>query len=583
MDLSSLPDAELDRLLQQNAPSQQKPLGELSDAELDALIEKTPPSSIGERISQRWNDPNKGLSTLGIIKSLVGGATLPGDVYAGRADPMQSTDRVMELATIPVTGGLGLGLFGAPALGSGMMRSTAPKAAPPVVEPAANKLVTDAAEIGVQIPKAIASDNMMTQRAGTFLSNVPGVGNPLVKAKDQTIEQLGAVPARIEKQLGSGNARTAGEAAGEGIQNWITKTAKEEEGAAYAAVRELVDQEKSSPLTNTTKTLDEINLRRANAARPESPAGGMLMEGITRPQGMNVQGITDLRSSFGPKVTRDLVAKGLDEAEVKQLYGALTKDLQAGILNAGGEKALTAWKEANSLVRLNRAQRDALYKIIGRDGQAAPNSVFEKLTAMARDGARGDLKKLNLAKNTMGQRAWSEYTSGVVSTLGRDSKGEWSPAIFSTAWNKLANESKSVLFKPEHQRSLDLVNNVSKELVEQYKKFGNPSGTSQNTNILGALTFGAAGGMIPALAGALGGYVIARALAEPASAKAIANFSVAVRGASRANNQQATQMLTSAARSLANTLAQASGQDSGSIFRQLQTIVPGRSEEQKRN
>lgn len=591
MDLTALSDQELASLLAQtDQPQAAKPLEQMTDVELrNALIRAPKEDTVANRAQDLWDKPHsKGPSIIGFAKNIFSGATLPGDVLAGKVDPMspESITRSVEFASIPVTGGMGLGVFGAPqgGIGSGMMRARAPRveAPTPPVASAVDNVIQQAGELGVQIPKAIATESVPTQRVGMTLSNIPGIGNPLVEAKDKTLQQLGNAATGIQQKLGTGSERVAGEEALGGVTNWIKNDSQKPIQAAYKTVDDLVDKNVTTPLTNTAKAIEEINARRANAALSETPAGGMLKEALARTEGMNYNGLKDLRSIFGPNVSHDLVSKGIPQGESKTLYSALTKDLEASVLNAGGEQALSKWKEANSLTRLTKAQQNALTKIVGRDGANSPEAVFDKIFSFARTGARGDDRRLTLARKAMGDSAWGEVSAAVISRLGRDPSGEFSPQRFVTAWDKLSKDGKAHIFtNPDHLRDLEKINNVSKFLVKNYQRFGNPSGTAQNVNLtnigMGALGMGVVGGVtgiIPAIALAVGGRITAEALAAPATTRAIAKFSVAAKNAAALPAPKTAQALEMETRSLANALSQLSGQDAATIFHKLQSVGP---------
>lgn len=126
MDLSTLSDDQLMGLYKTTAASAPpapavNPLAKMTDQELlsaykaqKAQAAPTPPAtaSLGDKLGQMWQSPPRGPSLVGMAKNLVGGAisgaTLPGDVYAGKVDPAsdEAIKRSLDLAlTTSLAGG----------------------------------------------------------------------------------------------------------------------------------------------------------------------------------------------------------------------------------------------------------------------------------------------------------------------------------------------------------------------------------------------------------------------------------------------------------------------------------------------
>lgn len=393
----------------------------------------------------------------------------------------------------------------------------------PAAQAASAPLIEAATNIGVPLPRVLATESVPIQRAGSAISQAPLVGEPLVNAARATTEGLGAAATRVERELGAGSAETAGAAAGRDLSAWIKKTSRDEEGAAHEAVRSMITPNVITPLANTAETLAAINARRANAARGESQIGAFLQEALNRP-GLNYEGMKDLRSAFGPKNTKSLIERGLEVGEVKQIYGALSKDLEQAVVRSGGARALDAWKKANAeSVRIIGEQKQ-LANIIGVKGDVTAEKVFERIAAMASSGQRADMQGLLLAKKAMGQSAWSEVGSSLVSRMGRDAQGTFSAERFigPNGYGRLSDTAKGALFSKEHRKALDDIATVSAAIKDKISQFENRSRT-------GGTVIGAAGlsGLfiepMTTIASAIGGHVLARYLAQPVTAKAVAS------------------------------------------------------------
>jgi hypothetical protein len=228
-----------------------------------------------------------------------------------------------------------------------------------------------------------------------------------------------------------------------------------------------------------------------------------------------------LRSFLGEKTPMELASQGLAPTEVKRIYGAMTKDLGTVVREAGGPEAFTAWKEANALTRLTKLQQQALSKVVGAEGDAAPEMVFNRLVTYANSKAGADLNRLRLAKKAMGPEAWNEIGSALIARLGRAPDETFSPQRFVTAFGNMAPTARNELFSGQQQAALADLFTVSKHIQDRITRFGNPSGTARGGIIGQAITGGALWSEpISTLTTLVGARLASEALARPAVVRA---------------------------------------------------------------
>jgi hypothetical protein len=83
----------------------------------------------------------------------------------------------------------------------------------------------------------------------------------------------------------------------------------------------------------------------------------------------------------------------------------------------------------------------------------------------------------------MGSSDWNEVGSTIVSKLGRDVEGNFSPRRFLTDYGKISDAGKNVLFRSGGKStladSLDDIATISSRFKE-LEKYANPSGTSRS-------------------------------------------------------------------------------------------------------
>jgi hypothetical protein len=460
----------------------------------------------------------------GILKSIGDAVGLPGRVYSGeqplRGEDGQITDDVIKQS-------LDLAGVATPmSPGSRLAKAPMPSSQLP---PTPGQNVAMAGErLGVKLPRAVTSDKMAVQQMGKVATNVPIGGTPLRKASQNAIDDLGKAATRVQEGYGTGNTAAAGGKVRAGISDYAKNTIPAQVSKRYDAVDDLVSNTVKTPLSATAKAAKEIASRRSNAAiSDQSNATRLVEEAISKQEGLSYEGIKNLRTYIGEMVKDPrLMPANTSQAELKQIYGALSDDLRNAVKTAGGDRAAQAFERANSFKAKTAGQVKALDKIVGTGSDEA---LSGKLLAMAGSTGRADIKNLYRARVAAGKESWDELASSALATMGRDVEGNFSPDRFVTAWGKLSKQGKTALFgttgKKELAKSLDDIAAVSSRFKE-LQQFANPSGTAQNVigGSIGAGVFFEPLTVISSVAGARGASYY---LSKPQTAKQIAQWAKA--------------------------------------------------------
>lgn len=488
------------------------------------------------------------------------------------------------------------------AISPGLTSSRIPRLPPEaVVAPGSREEIVQAAQrltnrgSPVEVPNAIASDNLLTQQAGAVMRNVPGLGTPIIRNTEKTIGQLGKAVSDVAEAQGGRTAEQAGDIAGRGLREWIGPKSKAILDRAYSAVDDAIDANVRGPLEETKRVVADIQARRQNAMIPGNSEAVRLVEGaVSEPQpsaemaslikqvgpetaaklapqmgletappaGLNYRGVKDLRSSLGEMLDTGILPAGMSKAEVKQIYGALTKDLGSIAEQAGGPKGAALWKRANDLAAQVSKRREELASLVGAKGDAAGGEVFTRLKQAASTKSKADTDLLLKARKAIGGD-WEQVVSGVTAKLGVNDQGIFQPGRFLTDWGKLSEAGKSILYGTgAHKAALEDIARISTRWP-QLQKLQNPSGTAQN---VAGSTIGAASVMHPlatlatvlepATAAGLGAVgMLSRALAKPATAASAAAWTRSyARLAHGPSSAAAISQFTLQSRNLANTL-----------------------------
>ncbi len=430
-------------------------------------------------------------------------------------------------------------MLATPGLGLTRLPRSMPKVTPPAAALTPGEEVAAAGQrLGVDLPRAVTTDSPTLQQVGKVTTNIPLAGGPLRSASEAAITDLGVAAQDTRAAYGSGSQAAAGAGVREGItENLKSGPIKTRVGELYDRVDNLVDPVVTGAMPNTRNLVNTISGRRVNAALPESSATKDLETALARPGGMNYEGIKDLRTHYGEMMDGSTpVPQGMSEGEVKKIYGALSSDMRIIIAKAGGQDGLRAYQQAENAAKRWSGIRDDLGKILNTQSEEA---IFSKIEAMAGSTARADINLLGRVRGAVGPQHWDEMASAVIGKMGWPPGGTgFSPDAFLTAYKKMSDEGKRILFRStdnaSHAQAIDDIAKVS-ERFKQLNKYANPSGTGQ-TVAGGAELFAAAkavpaafaGGFVEPISlvgGIVGGRILSHVLARPMTARAMATWS----------------------------------------------------------
>ncbi len=274
--------------------------------------------------------------------------------------------------------------------------------------------------------------------------------------------------------------------------------------------------------------------------------------------------------------------EGVSGAELKRIYGSLSKDLEASVSAAGGPEAKAAFDRANKYAGLVSERRKSLAKIVGTDGSAPAETVFSRIETMAGSKGSADIAKLAQARKAIGSEDWNEVASTIISRLGRDVEGNFSPQRFITGYQKLSEAGKNVLFRSSEKANLashlDDIAKVSSRFKE-LQKFANPSGTARSV-MGGALGPAIWTAPLTTLASVISSAVLARALSRPASAASVAKVTRAHSALASSPSPSRIASYTLAVRNLISTL-DLKAVTPADFLKSLQGPMPARAEDEK--
>jgi hypothetical protein len=433
---------------------------------------------------------------------------------------------------------------------------------------AANEAVQAADRLGVPLPRVLATDSRATQAIGEGLGSTY-MGAPIRKATAATDAALGAKADELAQKAGTaGSSEATGNSLRDALNAYIKEKSPAKVGAAYDALEQKGGQalaQGTAELPSTTQTAQDIMARRAASAGGASPAVKMVEEAATRPEGLTFGGIKDLRGRVGETTNFGRVLpEGASAAEYKQLYGALSEDLGAAATKAG---AGAEFQAANRLAATERNLNEKLTKIVGSTGENSGASVYDKIVKAAGSSSRADLGQLARVRSTVPQEEWNNLGSSIIQSLGRDADGNFTAQRFTTAYSKLSDGGKNVLFNPELRRALDDLHTVATK-VKDSARYRNYSGTANAVAALGIIP-AAIANPLAVIGGAIGTRAMATILAKPVTVRATSKWVQALGGFSRGASRATAATLTSTTKGLAKAIAGETGAGFEQVYQQL--------------
>lgn len=192
--------------------------------------------------------------------------------------------------------------------------------------------------------------------------------------------------------------------------------------------------------------------------------------------------------------------------------------------------------------------------VLGKGGKS-DEALFNAINSYAKAGGRSDVQTLADIVRSIPVKDRGDLAGSIVRKLGQSKQaGGFSLDLYASEWSKYTPQAKEILFgnSGPYRVALDDIAKISQRYKDIGKRFGNPSGTAQNANLLGTAAWVATSPFtaIPTL---LGAGVAAKMLSAPAGAASLAKWGKAYEALQFAANPQRMIAFQIASRNLANT------------------------------
>ena len=185
-----------------------------------------------------------------------------------------------------------------------------------------------------------------------------------------------------------------------------------------------------------------------------------------------------LRTAIGEQIADPSRIADASTGELKKTFAVLTADMQVAAEAQGG-KALRQWNQARDFWNAAMTRLEVIERVTT---SPAAEKAFNAALAGAKDGP----SLLDALKKSVPKEMFADFKSALLHQLGlarpgaQDAVGEaFSPRTYLTGWNRLAPESKAVLFGKAAplRRELDRLARIT-STFRDLDAVANPSGTA---------------------------------------------------------------------------------------------------------
>lgn len=389
------------------------------------------------------------------------------------------------------------------------------------------------------------------QAIESALSKIPGGAGPMAKAAERQAEEIGTKAIQIADKLSTtATPATAGNIIEKGIAGeggFITRF-KQGQKVLYDKLDEYLPKTANVDISHTKQTLAAMNSDIPNAPALSRWFKNAKIQGIeaairqdttpaqqtlgtqlgipVQPTPTNVmpyESIKKIRSLVGAELDNPSLASDVPRSHWKNLYAALSQDLDNAAISTGNPEAIKAMKRANSFTRAGYDRIESvLDKVVGKN---TPEEIFKSATSTT--DMQAGATKISSVMKSLEPAERDVVKSAFIRRMGLATAGQqgaegttFSTQTFLTNWNKISPQAKSVLFSGkdgELRKSLDQIAKASEYVKEGSKVFSNISGTAQGTALtagVGSVAGALASGHLGAAGMLLGGMGAANLTAK---------------------------------------------------------------------
>ena len=428
---------------------------------------------------------------------VVGASVLPGVGAVSRA---AAPARALLTETAAAGGAAGGGLVGGElggqpgqvlgTLAGGLTPMAAPWMARTLISPMGQAQMPDvlaaAQRQGVPITAGQAAGGSALEKASATL---PGGGRTAEKFREQ---QSTAMRGRVDELIRQLTARepsseAAGRAINQGLEAWTDRFRSTGE-QLYGRLGEMIPPTTPVRLDTLQTRLNRLVMSEDFSSILDAPLVRQLATriGETGPT-TTYETARAIRSRIGEKLSSPELIADAPTGQLKQLYAALSDDLET-VAEATGPEALRAFRDANRYWRAGQKRIDEFLDPIRK--RNVPENVYRAALQGTPEGA----SRIRALKRSLDPEQWRVVVATTLNRLGRARPSErttgtiteeatdFSPETFLTNVDRMDSKARQVLFSGTRYEGLESnlqdLQTVAQAIRAQRQVLYNPSGTA---------------------------------------------------------------------------------------------------------
>lgn len=321
-----------------------------------------------------------------------------------------------------------------------------------------------------------------TRRLTSAAAQAPLSSPPIVAAAERANSTFGAATQKAVQ-----GSRLAPDDAGEIVRKAgerFTKDSRAKGGALYNRAEKMA-QGVRIKAKGAVQTIDEQIAQLSEAGDVNAPLVNELTKfrnSLASNEGIRIGGMRDIRTG----AQKAAYSEDLRSTPANRVFGivadAISRDIDAGLSQAGREGAAKAFKTADAYWRARVQYIDkVLEPVIG--GGKSGESVLQAVESMAQGKGKGVQTLIKLMRSVDKDEA-ADIQATIIDRLGKSRAGQqnadgttYSAAEFLTNWNKMSGKGKAALFPDQQVRkNLDELAMIA-DNMKQAGRFANSSNT----------------------------------------------------------------------------------------------------------
>lgn len=394
--------------------------------------------------------------------------------------------------------------------------------------------ISDFGRVGATPSVGQATQGRTARGIESLLSASPASSGVMANFAERQADDIGGgLQGMAEGLYRNASGERAGRAIERGVQTFAGNVAATKKALYWQADR-FIPGDTPLPLSRTQMALANLTTPNQGALATSgaliNPKVSSLAQNVADDLAANggnmpYEAVKALRSRIGEELSDFSLTTDRPTREYKQLYAALSQDLEEAARKQGPQ-AEAAAKRANNYTRAAADRLEQVQRVVDKNG--GPEKVYAAAMSGTRDGGT-TLRAVMQSLDKEGQRAVS---AAVIKRMGLATPGQqgaagdtFSAQTFLTNWNNVSKEAKRALFDrlgPKYAADMDRVSRVAGNIRDGSKVFANPSGTANRAagitylgSLAGSLVTGQAGVLGTLLAGGAAANGVARLMTNP--------------------------------------------------------------------